>query len=904
MIAGSIRLLVIFVVTLLASHAIAAEPSIQFDIPAQPLDQALIEFSRQSGLAVMLSPTIESRQKNVSLQGKYPTYEALRHLLSGTDLLFRQVGAQGIVIEAKQTATPQKAKPPAAIASRDRPILEEIIVTASKRPSRLQDTAMTISAFDANALYNQTVNSVFTLQAHVPSLRTVRNGDHSASMLYIRGIGSDNYTEAGDAGIATHIDGIYTSRSQGAAVLLYDLERIEVLRGPQGTLFGRNSTGGVINYHTAKPEAQFDSRVSVQLGNNSSRNIQLMLNTPLRQDWSLRLAAAKENRDSPLRYSSDSTQSKRSRQYNNSDLLSYRISSLYQPTPELNWLISYERLEDHGSGYIPLTDYKTPVLIDTPGRVELNLNSYRSRVDWQLWPDLNISYISGYSNMNRQQLWDGDRNSAVGSETDPLQYHQSNHTAWSKHSSQQHELQFKSADDARLRWLLAYFYFKEDSAIRFDIEHQTADGSGWGGAPAHSFIQPSRGSQFNAAYTQIGFNLSPQWSLSAGARSGQDKRFDRGGRNIACPNLIHSQRQGELGEIAVNRESAAAGQCYVSNYNDVAQSWNSTTYMGRLEFRPSDNKLFYLMFAQGFKPGVVQDGNSVSGAYSGSNDPEFQAALSDTIALNNSVADNSAYVDPEHSRNLELGFKLSLNQDTIAINGALFYTHYSDLQVSNIIVDEDGVESVRNVNAAVAAIKGFELEWDALLGNWGQISGQLSILDARYNQFLSVDDTFPEFGQTWNPGSNNGASSNQIDLSGNRLKQAPKLSLSINYQTEISLSDHYNLRPSISAYYSSKIYFDETNREQRSGTLYDHELGQWVSDANGSADDIDVQKAYWRWDASISINPIDSSWQLQFFVNNISNAVIKLDSASPDAENPEFYLAPPRTIGLKWEVGF
>ena len=880
-----------------------SELTFQFNIPAQSLEHALLEFSRQSKLALLMPALSELTLYSRALKAKMTRFEALSFLLAGSGLRFKEVTGQGLVILPVEHRFPRgtvQSKEPLPVS---KPLLEEVVVTASKRATNLQDTPMAVTAISQLALNNYHVNSVFDLATLVPNLQLARNGDHSASVLYIRGIGSDNYTEAGDPGIASHVDGIYSSRSQGSAILLYDLERIEVLRGPQGTLFGRNSTGGVINYHSNKPTQSLESDLSLTLGDYKRRAFKGMVNVPLSDTWALRLAAANERSEGFVDFAPGSITHKSVARYNN--LSALRLSSDWQATDALQWLLSYEEFRDQSVGFVPLSDYETPLLIDTLGRVDLVMRTYRSRVNWSLNDGVELSYISGFSHMTRNQDWDGDQSSAPGSEINPAEYHQSNRTVWSNHSSRQHELQLKSTGEARLQWLVAYFNFEENNGIRFDLEHQNTDGSGWGGAPAHSFQQPSRGSEFEALYGQLSFDLNKRWGLSAGMRTGRDLRYDRGGRNIACPDLIVADRNGELGLIAVNRESAAAGQCYVVNYNDVAQRWSSSTYMGRLEYRPGDGTLLYLLFAEGFKPGIVEDGTAIEGFFTGVGDPAFQEALVDAIAVNNGEHEQSrAYVEPEHSKNFELGFKLSLLNGGLTFNGALFNTRYSDLQVSGVAIESDGSEIFRSTNAAAASIKGLELEVNWALASGGRFSGNVSLLDATYDHFLAVDRDFPRYGQTWNPSAGNEVIPDLVDYSGNKLKQAPKVSLSIVYSHAFNLRDGGLLTPQLRFSYSEKVFFDEANREGRSGELLNNRTGLWEPDPNGAAQGIDFQPAYGLWAASLKYEPRSGQWSLVASVDNISDELVRSDAHSPEAQSPAFYVGPPRTVSVRLSTRF
>jgi iron complex outermembrane receptor protein len=147
--------------------------------------------------------------------------------------------------------------------------LDEIVVTATRRETTLQDTPLAITAFDQATLSENRVVSLLDVRGLVPNLQFFENGDHAVPLIFIRGLGTRNQTEAGDQGIAFYADGVFAARSQGTTVMMYDLDRVEILRGPQGTLFGRNATGGAIALHTARPDTgDFDTSGEITSGSD------------------------------------------------------------------------------------------------------------------------------------------------------------------------------------------------------------------------------------------------------------------------------------------------------------------------------------------------------------------------------------------------------------------------------------------------------------------------------------------------------------------------------------------------------------------------------------------------------------------------------------------------------------
>ena len=184
-------------------------------------------------------------------------------------------------------ADPAQAQDGAA-ASADKGQIQEVVVTAQKRSTTAQKTAAAVTVFDAKTLEK---NGVQTLQDLTKLAPGVSLGQNSASVIVtVRGVSSRDTSEIGDPAVSISTDGFSIQRPTGLSGSVYDLERVEVLRGPQGTLYGRSATGGAINFITAKPGKEFDGKVAVGVGNYGLITTEGMLNVPLNDDWAMRAA--------------------------------------------------------------------------------------------------------------------------------------------------------------------------------------------------------------------------------------------------------------------------------------------------------------------------------------------------------------------------------------------------------------------------------------------------------------------------------------------------------------------------------------------------------------------------------------------------------------------------------------
>jgi iron complex outermembrane receptor protein len=174
--------------------------------------------------------------------------------------------------------------------------LEEIVVTAQKRAENLQDVPITITALSADRLEDSGFNNISDLAMMSPSMQFGNFGP--ITFVTMRGIGNENTTAGGDPGVAMHIDGVYLGRPAAALFTAFDMERVEILRGPQGTLYGRNATGGSINLITKKPDLEaFTGEADITYGDYDWVRARARVNVPLSETVGLRLAAYKEERD-------------------------------------------------------------------------------------------------------------------------------------------------------------------------------------------------------------------------------------------------------------------------------------------------------------------------------------------------------------------------------------------------------------------------------------------------------------------------------------------------------------------------------------------------------------------------------------------------------------------------------
>lgn len=275
-----------------------AQP-VQIDIEAQALGSALNRLALQSHRQILFAPVLVAGRNAPALRGAMPAETALAQLLSRTGLQYRNQN-NVLLIERSQparfqrTSAPEVAPAPDLVtapptSADDSSQLAEIVVTAEKRSESLQDTPISLAALDGAALARAGISNVGDLAYRVPSLSmTPFPNSPNAPRLFIRGIGTGDPQVTTDVSVGVYLDGVYLARSIGLGMDVADIARIEILRGPQGTLYGRNTTGGAINIVTVRPGPDFTLRQELTGGNFDLFRSKTVINAPITDNFFLK----------------------------------------------------------------------------------------------------------------------------------------------------------------------------------------------------------------------------------------------------------------------------------------------------------------------------------------------------------------------------------------------------------------------------------------------------------------------------------------------------------------------------------------------------------------------------------------------------------------------------------------
>lgn len=754
--------------------------------------------------------------------------------------------------------------------------LDKVVVTATKRLTTVQDTPLAVTAIGARDLERANVKDITTLQALIPNLVIEQHGDSGGTHVFLRGIGSTNHTELGDPAVAFHVDGVYSPRPQGASVLMYDLASVEVARGPQGTLFGRNATAGSINVITAKPElGRSAGYAQLTYGDRNRVATQAAVNLPLGDAVALRLSAATDKQDGWVDFQPRSYVQPGARKYGAVDQAAARIAARVDFSEALSNITTFEHFQDNGAGNISLRQTPLPgqprysALVDTPGVLDQTSTQLRTRFDWQLGSDLELSYIGSTGSLRRKNASDNDAGMVPG-------FKQEHRTEWSRFKSDTHELNLKSTGKGAFQWIAGLFTVEEDNRIRFDIDiSQIPVPAGSGPivvvptlpgdtAWAMSFIQPKRTLSSQAFFGQGSLNLG-DWSVTAGARHTREEKQDIGGRNWVCPNFGATLGSGgrligpggPVTEASCGTDLGGGQVAGVTwpggGRNDGKIDDDANTWLLRAEYKPSADFMAYGSVSTGFKSGGLSDGGRRH--------------------------------KPEFITNTELGLKTEMLNRSLALNLAVFAMKYKDMQVSSIEYTGEGLARQQQLvtsNAARSTIRGVEAEWTWRITPATRFSGYASWLRARYADFLTCDSSLLDCG----------LAASVVNLAGQELPHAPKVSTTFALEHDLRIGAG-KLTPRLQVHHQSRT---------KLGPFGD--IPAAASAAARAQPDGRYQKAYSTVDLSLRYEEAKGKYFAETFVVNAGDTVVKTDASfSANTVYTSFY-HPPRTYGVKGGIRF
>lgn len=676
-------------------------------------------------------------------------------------------------------------------------VLEEVIVSARKVEESLQEAPVAVSAFTADDLVVRGVTSLDGVASFTPNVEFFASGvsGKNSGQAYIRGVGQFDYLLTTDPGVGIYVDGVYLARSLGNLLDLVDIERVEVLRGPQGTLYGKNTVGGAINVVTRGPNNEFGGSIEVKTGSYDRINVRGVMSGPIIADTlSGKIAFNTKNADSfgerPLvgdeAGNEESNAAQAVLEWNPDESFNAIFSADYT---RANEAFSHHHTEGintaaplvglynalagplaplHG---LPLQPYDER-WITSDKFVDQSTDSNFS--DQEVWgfsttltwdvAGMTVKSITGYRDMEVSFGTDPDGSPVVViDEVDVNQQDQ---------ISQELQVSGLSFDD-RLNWLAGFYYLSEDAEATQDVRTYEGIFQALEALPAAIFpLGPvacpapppapcagGAGNPVNAALDIGRFSTMAQETESM-SLYGQASYAITDQLDITY-GLRYTYEEKEFTYSTVLRQTRITSVPLTT----VRDSWNDISHRIGIDYQWTDDLMTYFSAAKGFKSGGFNG--------RGRNTNEITS------------------FEPEEMWTYEIGFKSEWFERRLRLNGAIFYNDYTDLQFSLSTSDAGGLQVIVVGNAAAAEVKGVELEAVAVPVERLKINASMGYLDAEYTEIA--------------PGA---AITEDFELIG-----SPEWSLSLGGEYTIPLTDRGSISLRADYSYRSKVYFDATNTE-------------------------------------------------------------------------------------------
>ena len=708
--------------------------------------------------------------------------------------------------------------------------LEEIVVTAQKRAESAQDVPIAITAFDSTALDRNQIENVDDLADFVPNLQF--GTFSSTATAAIRGIGYTNTTAGGDPGVALHLDGVYIARPIATVFRLWDLERMEVLRGPQGTLYGRNTTGGSINFITRQPGDEFGGEIDVSYGEFNHYQVRGVVNVPFSDKVAGRFGAAVDQADGYQENAfpggteggdRDSVTLRGQLQIDVSDGLDISLGIHhaqvggvglttesrfpYPTSPAVNWVgvpppFVNTIFSDAFLNRPDVAAFLGPRGISTADdvRAELGLppggllspsdpnfagltNDLRANHVTKNTPESNDQeFTAGIATLN----WDTGLGALKWTtayvetsfdnfiDLDASERTLINLLLEEEQEQLSTEITLSSTGDGNTQWIVGAYFFSEDATRFSTIFADDFDRNAILFGRAAGFrVGGDVEAESSAVFGQVSLGLGETLSLTVGGRMSWDSK-----------------------DAVINLISPFPAFNFMTLVSDVpvGDSWNEPTGKVTLEWTPNDDLLLYASYARGYKSGGIN--------------------------LNGNPATDAVY-DPEFNDVFEVGIKSQIS-DRFRINAAAFHNDYTDIQVQTF-----GAAGAELRNAAEATITGLEVEGLLLLTDNFELNFAFGMLDAEFDSFLYVPPAqpvppvgFPPPNE--NPAQPPAAPPTPVDYAGNRLSRAPELTFAIGAQQRFNVgSDGSTITVRADYYYQDEQVFSPDNLPDVTADSYD-----------------------------------------------------------------------------------
>ena len=752
-------------------------------------------------------------------------------------------------------------------------VMDTIRVTARRREETQLDVPISMTALSGEALADVGAQDITFLKQVVPNTTLeVSRGTSNTLTAFIRGVGQQDPVAGFEAGVGIYIDDVYLNRPQGAVLDIYDVERIEVLRGPQGTLYGRNTIGGAVKYVTRRLGDEPSLRFRGSIGSFSQADLLVSGETPLSDNVAFGAAVASFNRDgfgTNLTTGLDNY---------DKDVMAGRVSLEWTPDPSWFIRLAGDYFQDDsnpvgGHRLIPGLFSGAPVLDDVydsrggqTGRNFTEAWGLSLLAEFDISPSWQFKSITAYrENENIQQI---DFDALPAADVDVATIYDS------EQFSQEFQLNYTSE---RISGIVGFYYLEANAFGPFDVRlFQTGDLIGLPGLNA--FTKGDVDTDTWSVFADMSFDLAAYMNLDTGLE------LSLGGRYTSDKRSSTVLRQTMLGASEFFGGSPIV-LATTSNF-DGSDTFTQFTPRASLAWKPTGNQNLYVSYSQGFK--------------GGSFDPRGLTTLAPDLDGDGVVSEEEVFefmrFGPETVDSYEIGLKSRWLDGRVNTSLAFFYADYTDIQVPGSIGADttgDGIADTFagvTTNAGAATVKGFEFEMSALLGRSVMSEGDaftlntaIGYVDAGYDEFITAV-TNPATGETA-----------LQDVADQRVIQnTPKWTAHANLRYELPVE-----------------WFGHDGNVALTGA--------WSYRAKNSQFEIPSpfldQPSYSLYDLSLVWRRADNRYEIGLHGRNLSNEEYKVSGyafATPDGSASTLglegimnaFYGPPRTVTLTAQVNF
>ena len=760
--------------------------------------------------------------------------------------MFCSVSAMALAVWATDASAQTQPTEPASVST-----VGEVIVTAQRRSERLQDVPVAVTAVSGDDLKRARITDASRLQLMTPGLTWGQQG--ADSFPAIRGVRTQLVSAATDPVIGFYIDGVYQSRTQQQSFPLFDVARVEVQRGPQGTLYGRNTFGGNISVITQQPTANFAGGVNASIGSYNLRQLDAFVNLPVNDMLQLRLAGFHSEHDGYVRSTTNPII-----RFNDEDQSAVRASVLFTPSQRLEILAHaafWERNDAGGGAY----GYKTVGTLINPatggrsllgqpyavnpsvrngtvlvGGVDagVGVTGDEYHVQWDYQPfqklkehyvDGQISYdlgpavlksITGYNEFRSNRTGDLDQSSVVF----PAPGVASGFVGSGIQSPNTHvksisqELQLSSNDKSSAIQWIGGGYFLHDKIDELYSQVYTAPTATARGTRSRTRID----TKAYAAYGQATYTVTEKLHLIAGIRYSDETK-----------NFVITNFTAPVNTFNFDTQTAAKG--------GGRAKFNKVTWRAGADYNLTGHNLLYGTISTGFESGGINNNSSNA-----------------TIP--------SAYA-PQEVTAYEIGSKNRLANGRVVLNASAFYNEYKDMQIT--ILDPLTNQSYY-ASAGAAESYGLELEVKTVPVDNLHVDMTAALLHAEFTKYVRP-----------NPFGN----SVTVDLAGNDVPMSPAMKLTTSLYYDANVGGGV-LTPRIDVLYSTKYYATDYNTV------------------------LDRQKAYATLDASLRYAPEGDRFYVEAFGNNLTKEAVIFSATLGSTARVQESFSPPRVLGLRVGANF